>query len=413
MLLRKTLQALWAAAVCRWCSGLILQTSISQAGPSSVQLFSDFGLAGGGSAAFDVIMDMSVSSQRARGYIILAGRSAAASFFHPNLKGSPDWAAVCSAPSAARFEIVSTTSVNVTVPTADQYTAYLLLCQDLLFAGTVTTTLLNLTPDGELSQQLPIEDSPLPRLYTVVLVVWALVAALWLAQLWRCRAFVIKVHHMFTAVVGLRVVMEAVMAAYWYRLQQPPGSSPSLQRLASLLSNADQVLFIFTATLIGLGWGYMRQRLSTQEVRLLAVVFTAQSALSAAEALCVGGGPLCGIVVMLDYILRSLIMLTMVVAINFNIAHMRAALHVPWTSSMALEYLKLKQYLTFRWTFLAYLLLPIATLAVQYAVLRWEYLWVGALLEEFLMVVITVHIGVTFAPFNTWFITRAYDQSLE
>lgn len=52
-------------------------------------------------------------------------------------------------------------------------------------------------------------------------------------------------------------------------------------------------------------------------------------------------------------------------------------------------------------------------MVVNYAVLSWEYEWVYYAMEEFVMLLILAHLGTTFAPFNPWLLTRAFDHSLE
>lgn len=50
---------------------------------------------------------------------------------------------------------------------------------------------------------------------------------------------------------------------------------------------------------------------------------------------------------------------------------------------------------------------------VRVFILSWEYDWLFNALEEFVMFLILAHLGVTFAPFDPWLLTRAFDHSLE
>lgn len=52
-------------------------------------------------------------------------------------------------------------------------------------------------------------------------------------------------------------------------------------------------------------------------------------------------------------------------------------------------------------------------LMVRMLILSWEFDWVYNALEELVMFLILVHLGVTFAPLDPWILTRAFDHSLE
>lgn len=57
---------------------------------------------------------------------------------------------------------------NLSVVHYDQYSAYLVLCRrGESFTGDVTTTFLNLDPEGGLTQHLAIQQAMLPALFTV------------------------------------------------------------------------------------------------------------------------------------------------------------------------------------------------------------------------------------------------------
>lgn len=70
---------------------------------------------------------------------------------------------------AAR-QVTGSGSFNLSLVHHDMYSAYLVVCKaGGSFSGDVTSTFLNLVPEGELSQHLPIQQAMLPALYTVSL----------------------------------------------------------------------------------------------------------------------------------------------------------------------------------------------------------------------------------------------------
>jgi hypothetical protein len=65
-------------------------------------------------------------------------------------------------------------------------------------------------------------------------------------------------------------------------------------------------------------------------------------------------------------IMRSLVLLITIVAMNFNVAFLRVtAIETPWNRDTMLTYLRLKQYEGLRWVFIAYLLLPVLFITIE------------------------------------------------
>jgi hypothetical protein len=93
-------------------------------------------------------------------------------------------------------------------------------------------------------------------------------------------------------------------------------------------------------------------------------------------------------------------MLAIIVAMNFNITHLRTMLHDErWHSNSTHKtYTKLMKFQEFRLAFLAYLLLPTVLLVIKITVLSWRYEWAGAMLTELMMLSIYTHLGMTFRP---------------
>ena len=68
-------------------------------------------------------------------------------------------------------QVTGSGSFNLSVMHHDQYSAYFVVCDPgSKFSGDVTTTFLNLDPEGGLTQHLAIQRAMLPALYTVSVV---------------------------------------------------------------------------------------------------------------------------------------------------------------------------------------------------------------------------------------------------
>merc|ERR1712070_514209 len=106
---------------------------------------------------------------------------------------------------------------------------------------------------------------------------------------------------------------------------------------------------------------------------------------------------ICSAYLLTEYIVRSLIMLGIIVAMNFNITQLRTRLNEDrWgIQDTPLQYDKLRKLQSFRLAFLAYLLVPTALLIIKITVLSWRYEWTHTMLAEMLPLLIYVHVGYT------------------
>eukprot|EP00947_MAST-08B_sp_MAST-8B-sp1_P006051 g6051.t1 len=107
---------------------------------------------------------------------------------------------------------------------------------------------------------------------------------------------------------------------------------------------------------------------------------------------------LCGAYVLSEYVIMALIQLSVILAVNFNITSLRALLRhgTSWSGSTAGAYARLLMYLSFRWIFLGYLLLPTVLLILRIAVIGWKFEWASAVIKEFLLFVIYARVAYIF-----------------
>eukprot|EP00903_Cladosiphon_okamuranus_P009103 g8701.t1 len=401
------------------CFALIDTTSVSTAGVSATLLAEPFGFAAGGYMDFEVELAGRSSSTS---YIVVLAESVTADYFASligaNHLEEEDPPAVCVAPSTGRFEVRGSGSFNLSIARHDMYSAYLVQChRGAVFSGDVTTTFLNLSPEGGLTQHLAIQHAMLPALFTVMSVVYVALTAVWIGEMLRLRLHVLPVHFLCLVCVLVKAVQTILVAVYYHRQSAEGNGRDSVLGAARVLFiSLFQVMFLLTLLLFSLGWGFIRQSLRSKEGWLVTITIAFYAGVALIDAGCSSTGTSsnwCSGVSLLEYAVRSLIMLSTVVAINFNITHIRFCIQLPWTSSSALEYLKLSRYLAYRMTFLAYLLWPTVLLMIHVFILSWEYEWLIDALQEFVMFLIVAHLGVTFGPLDPWLFTRAFDHSLE
>lgn len=117
------------------------------------------------------------------------------------------------------------------------------------------------------------------------------------------------------------------------------------QKLADSTSNGS----LLGVALVGaLGWSLTREALSVRERRMLGLVFTVFAAIVLSKSLCYDeDSDACRALMLVEYIIQSILMLTVVIALNFTVAQLRLTLtEARWNNfATPLTYMKLNQFL--------------------------------------------------------------------
>lgn len=158
--------------------------------------------------------------------------------------------------------------------------------------------------------------------------------------------------------------------------------------------------------LIALGWKTNREQLTSKETRMVLMVFVIYAVVCIGQSSCEaspGGngllGRLCQSFNLTEYVLQSLILLAIIVAINMNITASRAMLNAyPWSSLVPLQMKGLASFNFFRLAFLIYLLFPTLLVVIRVMLVSWPYSWIDPLLRHALLIALYVAIALAFAP---------------
>lgn len=156
--------------------------------------------------------------------------------------------------------------------------------------------------------------------------------------------------------------------------------------------------------LIALGWKTNREHLSSREARFVLMVFVLYAGVCVAQSACEASSVLvferlCQSANLFEYVMQSLILLAIIVAINLNVTASRAVLNAyPWSSLVPLQMKGLASFNLFRLAFLAYLLLPTFLMAMRVMLISWPYSWVDPLLRHSFLIALYVAIALAFAP---------------
>lgn len=304
---------------------------------------------------------------------------------------------LCQFPSTMRVEGQGKFNFTYTIPARDQYTMQVLSCKGGTQKVTGFVKLLNPSL-GEANQHLSLEFSGVVTMYSVLTVAYAVMLCAWL---WVCQRHPeqrMRVHYAMAATGAIRV-LELVMTALFYADIGKTGEvDVGLNATKQLAESLSTLAFLGVLLLLALGWNVTREHLSLKERQSIAAACVIYIFISTLKAFCTSP-QLCGAYVLAEYVIRSLIMLAVIVAMNFNITALRQNIHEsPWAPSLPTMYNKVDVFSRFRWAFLGYLLVPTVLLIVKITVLSWRFEWVDDALTEMLFVYVYARVGFIFRP---------------
>lgn len=98
--------------------------------------------------------------------------------------------------------------------------------------------------------------------------------------------------------------------------------------------------------LAALGWSLTRDRLSRREFRLVVLIFVTYLSIALVKALCQSEDEICKAYLLSEYVVKSVMMLGVIVALNFTVSQLGLALtETRWNNFVTpLTYMKLTQF---------------------------------------------------------------------
>ena len=115
---------------------------------------------------------------------------------------------------------------------------------------------------------------------------------------------------------------------------------------------------------------------------------------------------------MAEYVMRSIILIFTIVSINYHVTQFRQWLSdilPPIAATTVIAYSKLSAYETFRWGFLAYLVVPTLVVVAQATLLSsWEFAWCVELLGHLAKLVVFVPVASALSPHTTQALSRPF-----
>jgi hypothetical protein len=433
-------------------SGMISLSSMFASGPSSIMLTQSFGLAQGGvmNVAVQVTPTANPSftgskpptlsntkySQKSMGgyFLMLVLNDNQMGSWFPDI-GTKDPSSVsrlCTQPAAVRHHLILDANgqgnFTYTVPASNQmgastdaqYSVALLQCYNLKLAAvalqvTAKTEMYNIQPTGAGKSYLSIDNVPKVRILQGELIVYVLFVIVVIGQILLSMKpwYVLKLHVLFAVTILFGLALTAATYGQQANLNNTGIDSPSVNTAVSVIDHFNTTTDLVCFLLLSMGWCTTRIALSSREIKVISGVIALYFIIGMALAVC--SDPVsqtCQSLNLVTYILRNLILLGIIIAMNFTVTQLRAGLiHSPWIPSTPVQYARVKQFQVFRIVFILYLLLPTAFLLVQSSFFSWKEAWIIFLLNDVLTLYMYFHIGATFAPLQEPFLIRGFDNT--
>jgi hypothetical protein len=147
----------------------------------------------------------------------------------------------------------------------------------------------------------------------------------------------------------LHVKTISVTLKLWYlrELSVSGKHEPFLDTAQRLAESGSSGSLLAVALTGALGWSLTREALSIRERRMLGLVFTLYAAVALSKSLCYDDdSDACRALMLVEYVIQSVLMLTVVIALNFTAAQLRLMLtEARWNNfATPLTYMKLNQF---------------------------------------------------------------------
>ncbi|OQS00087.1 hypothetical protein THRCLA_06242 [Thraustotheca clavata] len=315
------------------------------------------------------------------------------------------------------------------ITSPSQYTLQIESCTPTYNFVQAHVVMKNIASDGTLSEHLGIDQLGLVPLYGIMTVVFILMTIIWTIDTIRQPKSVHAINKIFGACLLARA-LECSIKWWHYNQYSQNGLGNSLLSITKdVCEQITTTLFLAFLLLsypfyhFGFGidfkayyfltsilhrWSMRRRFLSSRERRLVQAVFVLYFVVAMVKATCNSGTELCQGYILTEYVIKSLMLLGIIITLNYSISKLQTKLesdHGRWSESkIPKTQARLNLFLSLRWSFLAYLLLPTVVLMLNLGVVNppgtWRNLWVTFLIEEFATLCILFHLAISMRPIH-------------
>lgn len=133
-------------------------------------------------------------------------------------------------------------------------------------------------------------EAPLPLVYLVMGVFYALAAAIWIAVLYNNRPTTLRIHWLMLALVVVKCVSTGCEAGMFH-MKRLTGTPDGWNIAFYIFSFVRGVLLFAVIVLIGTGWSFLKPFLSDKEKRVIMIVVPLQVLANSADIILLENGP--------------------------------------------------------------------------------------------------------------------------
>ena len=307
---------------------------------------------------------------------------------------------ICTLPATMRIELPrradgNNLTASFTVPRVDDYFLALIYCRRA--PARVVGQIILTNPPGD--NHLSLEFIGLQPLLVVFIFAYVIIFGLWIALCWHAQQSVKPIQSMFGLAIFTKLLEMALLLAHTWSVNQTGLDVVSLRIAKDIGASLSAAVLLLVLLLTALGWTLTRPHLTLTENRGLFVLFSLYLLIGVFKAICRDEDRHCNSYLLAEYLLKSLIMLSIIVATNLLLTHLKTTIkESTWTLSTPASYAKILLYHSFRWSFLALLLLPTVLLILKITLLSWRYDWANTGIGELITFSVYCHIGFIFRP---------------
>ncbi|ETW04951.1 hypothetical protein, variant 1 [Aphanomyces invadans] len=298
------------------------------------------------------------------------------------------------------------TTYKIQIAASSQYTFQVESCTMQNNFVNASISMVNLGWDNELSEHMGVEQLGLIPLYKVVTAMYALGTVAWLADCLVKTKYTPTINFVLAAAL-VGEAAKATTKLLYYKDFSANGIEHSVVATArNVFEGATDTVFMSFLVLCAMGWSWSRRKLTLPERRFFSMVLVLYSTVATIKATCSAKEPTCQAYFLTEYAIKSLVMLGIIIALNYNITRMQ--MHsdgMRWHGdNVPVHYACLELLRNFRLSFVAYLLMPSVVVLVNAGLLlppgSWRLHWASCMNEELFMLGIYCHLAYTLRPMS-------------
>jgi len=368
--------------LCRDGLGMIDSLTFTSNGPAGAVVTRSFGLARRGEILITYKVYENVGGQqvllnadalaRSHNYLLLVivSENQRAGWYNavdqPASQVASSMPTLCTQPSLARRQIHGVGNMSHVVGPSeqdDQYSVIILQCRKGQGGGgggnpvmvDVNVVMRNARPSGNGWSYLSIDQVMSIRVLEGEMIVYALLIAGLCGQMLLARAYVQKIQFVFLGTMCVSALLVVVEYAQFYNQNTTGITAVSYIIAVNVVDHFNTVVSLLCLLLLSMGWSTVRMDgLSTKEIRLMGASMFIFFVVGLGGALCLDSGTdTCQSLYLVTYILKSLVLLGVIIAMNFTVTQLRAnTMHSPWDPATPIQYARTRQFQTFRGEFM-------------------------------------------------------------